>query len=202
MKLPKLEAHIHSIGFVSGIVFGVSAAPEIPMPETWMPWVLKGTKQQKPLAASDVNKLADGLVSQLQWQLRIIKDEQRFLPEACIWSESEAERITLQQWLQGVLFAHSQLEEVWFNAWQKADLNEAESRLTRCLKCFSVLADTELAMSGLDDKKQKALTENLPILAKQLEPLLKDYVNLAGELAASLPGQFEMYNEIPKPFQS
>jgi len=197
MTSPLLKTHVHSYGFVSGVVFGVSAAPEIPMPETWMPWVLNGS-HQKPLAASEVDKLADGLVSQLQWQLKIIKDGQCFLPAACVWSENKEKRSTLQQWLQGVLFAHSQLEEVWFNAWQKADINEAESRLARCLKCFSVLANTDLAMSGLDENKQRALTENLPILAKQLEPLLKDYVNLAGELAASLPGQFEMYSEIPK----
>lgn len=197
MKSPLLKAHIHSDSFVSGVVFGVSAAPEIPMPETWMPWVLNGS-HQKPLAASEVDKLADGLVSQLQWQLKIIKDEQRYLPEACVWSKDKNKCVVVQQWLQGVLFAHSQLEDVWFNAWQKADIGDAESRLARCLKSFSILANTELAMSGLNEKKRDALTENLPILAKQLESLLNDYVNLAGELAAYLPGQFEMYSEIPK----
>ena len=193
---PLLKVHLHEPAFISGIVLGVSASPEIPMPETWMTWVLKGP-HDTPLSSEHVNQLADALIAQLQWQLSLVRNKQMLLPTECIWSDDDSKRAVLEQWLKGLLFAHSQLEDIWFNAWQGANIEEANSRLARCLKCFSVLADSKLALANLASDKQQALKDNLPILFNQLSALLSDYVGLADQLAESLPGQFEMYQKIP-----
>ena len=31
--------------FIQGVIFAVAAAPEIPMPEKWLPWALKASNQ-------------------------------------------------------------------------------------------------------------------------------------------------------------
>lgn len=190
---------LHSPEFVAGVILGVSTAPEIPMPEQWMPWVLKGGRVTNVENTHDqknkIDALADALIAQLQWQLSQLRANKTLLPEQFSWSDDEKHQQPLQQWLRGLLFAHSECEEVWFKAWQHANINEGESRLARCLKCFSVLADAELALSNLSGEKRDKLAKNLPILFEQLNNLLTDYAKLADELASTLPGQFEFYTK-------
>jgi uncharacterized protein len=192
-----LKAHVKPDAFISGVIFGVSASPEIPMPEAWMPWVLDGP-HEIPLNNEDVDKLAGGLIAQLQWQLAAMRNEKTLLPSQCKFEHNESSKVMLETWLQGVLFAHQNLENVWQSAWDQASKDEDAARLTRCLKCFSVLANSELTLSQLSQQKREELANNLPTLAKQLNGLLVDYVNLAGELADNLPGQFELYTDLNK----
>ncbi len=194
-----MRSLLHSPEFVTGVILGVSAAPEIPMPEQWMPWVLQGgrgaTMENTDSEKRKIDTLADALIAQLQWQLSQLRANKPLLPRKLFWSDNIEERKPLQQWLQGLLFAHSECEETWFKAWQYANIEEGEKRLARCLKCFSVLADAELALSQLEGEKRDNLAQSLPILFKQLNNLLSDYARLADELASTLPGQFEFYSK-------
>jgi len=179
--------------FVAGLVFGVSASPEIPMPERWMPWTLSSSASS--LDNQQADALADALMGQLRWQLDNMRTNQIVLPQACIWHKQKAQREVLENWLSGLTFAHQQCEPEWQVAWNNSQVDEAATRLRRCLKCFSILADAEAAVKASPDEKKDQLSENLPVLAAQLTGLLQDYVALAGDLAGTLPGQFEITNE-------
>lgn len=194
-----MRSLLHGPEFVVGVILGVSASPDIPMPEQWMPWVIQGgsaaTIKNTDSDKRKIDVLADALIAQLQWQLSQLRANKPLLPRELYWSDNLVERKPLQQWLKGLLFAHSECEETWFKAWQHANIEEGEKRLARCLKCFSVLADPELALSQLKGEKRDNLAQSLPILYKQLNNLLSDYARLADELASTLPGQFELYTK-------
>lgn len=197
---PALSSYLRPPAFLCGMVFGVSACPDIPMPETWMPWALGGDHPDK-VSAKNVDQIANGLLAQLQWQLSKMKNEESLLPSECLWSDNAADREILETWLKGLLFAHGQLETVWKIAWDHANtksiqINEGDVRLKRCLKCFSVLADSDFALAPLSGESHTLLESNLPVLHKQLGSLLSDYVSLANELATGLPGQFELYKHL------
>ena len=48
-------------------------------------------------------------------------------------------------------------------------------------------------MERRTDEQAAALQQHLPQLAAQLPAMLKEYVDLAGELAGVLPDQFETF---------
>lgn len=189
-----------------GMIFAIAAAPEIPMPETWMPWLIKHTSGT--MIDAEVNTLADGLMDALRAHLQAMQGQTISLPPCCRASkEGSVQDSPLGPWLTGLLFAHQQLESVWQSAWEKHQQSEeqagangnecAEKRLSRCLKLFSTLADVDLAMKQRTPQQAQALAENLNLLWKQLPSVLRDYEQLAGELAAALPNQFEMYTKVP-----
>lgn len=181
--------------YVAGCIFAVSASPEIPMPEVWMSWTLQPNAHSINKTTAD--NLADALMGQLRWQLDRMRKNQSLLPVDCQWHSEKQARRTLERWLRGALFAHQQCEAVWQAAWEKADVEEGEARLIRCLKCFSILADSDAAVLASKAEKRAELADNLPVLSRQLEQLLQDYVKLAGELACTLPGQFEVSKQRP-----
>ena len=41
----QISTALHSEAVVQGMIFGVCAAPEIPMPEQWMPWTFAQHQQ-------------------------------------------------------------------------------------------------------------------------------------------------------------
>ncbi|MFC3094561.1 YecA family protein [Alteromonas sediminis] len=202
MLSPELTVFIHQAenkrtlmpgSFVAGLVFGVSASPEIPMPEKWMPWTLSSAASS--LDSHQADALADALMGQLRWQLDTMRNNQIRLPVECKWDADKTKRTTLENWLSGLMFAHQQCEPEWQVAWNNRQIDDAVSRLTRCIKCFSLLADADAALKASPDDKKDQLIENLPVLTSQLTSLLQDYVALAGELAGTLPGQFELTSE-------
>ncbi|WP_170145523.1 UPF0149 family protein [Salinimonas sediminis] len=188
---------------VRGIIFAVAAAPEIPMPETWMPWVLSSARQ--PLTDDQVDNLAHHLMLTLRDTLQLMSTGQSCLPPACQWQTSTTARLPLTQWLTGLLKGHQQVEGIWLQAWDKAVAQPAQDsgikreapqkRLSRCLKLFSTLADPEGAMHQRSAEQATVLQAQLPRLAEQLPAMLKDYITLAGELAPFLPQQFESYQK-------
>lgn len=186
-----------------GMVFAVAACPEIPMPEQWMPWLIQ--QSSDILVDKDVNVLADALMNNLRAHLRCMRDERAALPRACVFNENTQLPATVAQWLEGLLYAHQQLENVWQQAWQKfcedSKIEQGqelpEKRLSRCLKLFSTLANVELAMQSRNALQAQQLKENLPMLWKQLPAILNDYVCLAGQLASALPNQFETFTKAP-----
>lgn len=187
---PKQRAMLQDPTFVAGLLFGISAAPEIPMPECWMPWTLSG--KATTLSPKQVDKLSDALMGQLRWQLDKMRQQDIGLPPECVWHEQKAQRQRLENWFAGLTFAHQQCEPVWQVAWEKATIAEGSARLTRCLKCFAIFADVDSAIASSPEEKRETFVKNLPLLASQLSTLLNDYVTLAGELADAMPGQFEV----------
>ena len=198
---PTLTALLPSKSYVEGFIFAIATAPEIPMPETWMPWLISGSASANSTA--DFDFLADGLMDGLRHHLRTMRDDHVLLPAHCESTADKPVADTLSIWLTGLLAAHKQLEPCWQRAWTLAQQQPATDkavgkedpalRLRRCLKLFTTLADVELALSVRSAQDAQRLQENLVILVKQLPQMLKEYVELAGELAGALPNQFESF---------
>ncbi len=187
--------------FTEGFIFAIAAAPEIPMPEKWMPALINGRSNH--LESTLVDKLADALMFTLRDSLKAMRDGSVLLPRYVVWTEDKQSREPAEQWLTGLLAGHQFVEDCWQQAWRRAQLEtnsvsapEKETpskRLTRCLKLFSSLADTALALSVRTEEQAKAFRQHLPALYQQLPLMLKEYVVLADQLAASLPNQFETF---------
>jgi uncharacterized protein len=191
-----IKLAIANIDFARGLIFAVSAAPEIPMPEVWMPWLLL-TDTKQSLEKSTADKIADGFMAQLRQTLDDMRQQKSLLPATYTWSPQRLERRNLESWLTGLLHGHQQLEECWQKAWnerpEQVNVESVAVRLRRCLKLFSTLANTDVVLSGLTAERQLAMQQNLPILAQQLPAMLKEYAALADELAQQLPNQFETF---------
>ncbi len=189
--------------FTEGFIFAIAAAPEIPMPETWMPALINGSNNN--LDPARVDQLADALMFTLRDSLKGMRDKEALLPEYVVWADDKQRRAGAEQWLTGLLAGHQLVEECWQQAWQRAQhaakgnsegLTETPAkRLTRCLKLFSSLADAEFALSVRSGEHATTFRQHIPVLYQQLPVMLKEYVVLADELAASLPNQFETFQK-------
>ena len=174
-----------------------------------MPWLIQSSSSA--LVDKDVDALADVLMSNLRAHLQCMTDDSPLMPTRCEYSDGEVDTAPeipaeLAQWLEGLLYVHQQLEDVWQQAWEKLSAKEAlredinasdtpEKRLSRCLKLFTTLANVELALQYRNPGQAQQLKENLPLLWKQLPAMIQDYIALAGELSAALPNQFETYTK-------
>ncbi len=202
---------------VDGMIFAVAAAPEIPMPEQWMPWLIQSSDSK--LVDKDVDKLADTLMNGLRAHLNLMRQSKSplssELTEAIEVKGVMRPSKELESWLNGLLQVHKQLEPVWQNAWNHLDKRSAqntsedkdkleegklpepaEARLSRCLKLFSTLANIELALSYRNETQVAQLESNIRMLVKQLPSVLADYTKLSGELAQALPNQFETFSKV------
>ena len=179
--------------YLQGLIFGVAACPEIPMPEQWMPWAIRADANTA-ISKQQADELADYLMGRLRDTLDSMRKEERLLPEEYQWHGNG-----LQQWLKGLLTAHQQLEKQWQQAWQMSeqtlDLPALSGRLNRCLKLFTTLADPRSRLQQTSHEKRQELTDGLPRLAASLLPMLREYVAISGELVQVLPNQFEV---VPK----
>jgi uncharacterized protein len=205
----KLTHVLPSAYKADGMIFAVAASPEIPMPEQWMPWLIQSSSSA--LVDKDVDALADVLMNNLRAHLQCMTDDSPLMPTRCEYSDGEVDTAPeipaeLAQWLEGLLYVHQQLEDVWQQAWEKLSAKEAlredinasdtpEKRLSRCLKLFTTLANVELALQYRNPGQAQQLKENLPLLWKQLPAMIQDYIALAGELSAALPNQFETFTK-------
>ena len=218
VSLPSFENVLPSAYYVDGMIFAVASAPEIPMPEQWMPWLIQSSDSH--LVDKDVDKLADTLMNGLRAHLDFMRRGKSPLPEPLtVAVEKQGVKRPskeLASWLNGLLQVHKQLEPVWQNAWhhwekrldknkgnknssdkdEPAQTEPAEARLSRCLKLFSTLANIDLALSYRNDKQAIQLESNMKMLVKQLPSVLADYTKLSGELAGALPNQFETFNKM------
>lgn len=200
---PKFSSILPSYYEMDGLIFAVASSPEIPMPETWMPWLIQHSGST--MVSEDVDELAECLMETLRGHLGAMRTQDNFLPLDCRWQQGSAIPESLELWLEGVLKGHQLLEPVWRSAWERkaksetlsADEEDPAVRLARCLKLFSTLARNQLALSQRSDENAEKLRENLPVLWRQLPAMLQEYVTLAGDLAQALPNQFEMFTKIP-----
>ena len=67
VSLPSFENVLPDAYYVDGMIFAVASAPEIPMPEQWMPWLIQSSDSH--LVDKDVDKLADTLMNGLRAHL-------------------------------------------------------------------------------------------------------------------------------------
>ncbi|WP_338024902.1 UPF0149 family protein [Alteromonas antoniana] len=201
--LPKFSAILPSYYEMDGMIFAVAASPEIPMPETWMPWLIQHSGST--MVSEDVDELAECLMETLRNHLSAMRTQDNYLPLTCRWQQGATIPESLELWLGGLLKGHQLLESIWRNAWERkakkenlsADEEDPATRLARCLKLFSTLARHQLALSQRSGENAEKLRANLPVLWRQLPAMLQEYVTLSGDLAQALPNQFEMYNKIP-----
>lgn len=200
---PTIGRVLPSFHQADGLIFAVAASPDIPMPETWMPWVI--SQSGDTLVSDDVDRLADALMHSLRSHLDAMRQHTDLLPAVCQWQPGAAIPAELERWLAGLLQGHQLLEPTWRAAWEQkakvesltAEDEDPATRLSRCLKLFSTLANSELALAQRSPANARALQQHLPTLWRQLPAMLQEYVDLAGELAQALPNQFETFQQDP-----
>lgn len=183
--------------FTEGVITAVSCAPEIPMPPQWMPWVF----DQSATTNTDLDweSITDALVKSLRDTLSLLRNERLPLPELYAFDPDNPTTSSQAKWLSGFLFAHQQLQPTWQKAWeclQKDSADKAEEAgktLRHCLKVMSVLADPDAVADKVDNQDWLA---QLPEISATLPRILKQYSQLADELAGYLPNQFEQFTQL------
>ena len=78
VSLPSFENVLPDAYYVDGMIFAVASAPEIPMPEQWMPWLIQSSDSH--LVDKDVDKLADTLMNGLRAHLDFMRQEKSPMP--------------------------------------------------------------------------------------------------------------------------
>ena len=78
VSLPSFREVLPSPHHIDGMIFAVASAPEIPMPEQWMPWLIQSSNSQ--LVDKDVDKLADALMNGLRAHLDFMRQEKSTHP--------------------------------------------------------------------------------------------------------------------------
>jgi uncharacterized protein len=195
----ELSGVLHPYAFIQGIVFAVAAAPEIPMPEKWLPWAIKTSNQLTSTEQAD--NLTDILMKILQLQLKSMSEENIHLPIDITFNQDSHKQSSVALWCQGMLFGHSQLESVWQNAWNKMQVNDdtqmqpLQKDLSHCLYMFTTFADIPLAVQQAEKRGNDQLLNILPKIFLSLPQTLKTYVGLSGRLVDYLPNQFETFEQ-------
>jgi uncharacterized protein len=195
----ELSDVLHPYAFIQGVVFAVAGAPEIPMPEKWLPWAIKTSNQLTSTEQAD--KLTDNLMKMLQVQLQKMSDEKIHLPMGMTFNQDGQEPSSVAMWCQGMLFGHSQLESVWQHAWNKmqvsdvAQMQQLQKDLSHCLYMFSTFADIPLAVKQAENRGNDQLLNILPKIFLSFPETLKTYVGLSGRLVDFLPNQFETFEK-------
>jgi uncharacterized protein len=198
-----LAGALHSYDYIHGLIFAVASAPEIPMPEQWLPWVIKQRGQLRDEQQAD--SLSDALMVLLQQQLKDMSDERITLPSEYNYAPNVAANSPVSQWFCGLLAGHSQLEDVWLDAWGKmgkqgdSEIFSLQKDLKHCLRLFSTFADIPLALEQAAEKdgedKRTELEQMLPTIFLSLSRSLIIYVGLSGRLVDYLPNQFETFQK-------
>jgi len=191
------ETYLQPYYFIHGQLFAVAAAPEIPMPAQWLPWVLK--RHDLPGTSQEADELSLLLMSLLQLHLRHMRDETLDLPDFCQFPETHSLDSPLSLWFQGVLSVHQQLEGVWLQGWdklqQRGDTLETSRELRHVLSMFSTFANIPLALEKLTPEAAIKLERKLPEVFQSLPGAFQSYVDIAGKLAGFLPDQFETFSK-------
>ena len=195
----ELSGVLHPYAFIQGVIFAVAGAPEIPMPEKWLLWVIKTSNLLTSTEQAD--QLTDILMKMLQEQLKSMREEKIHLPMGITFSQDKQEQSTVSLWCQGMLFGHSQLEPVWQHAWNKMQISDAaqmrqlQKDLSHCLYMFTTFADIPLAIKQAENRGNDQLLNILPKIFLSFPQTLKTYVGLSGRLVDFLPNQFETFEQ-------
>ena len=199
---PQEVSFLHSRYYVEGCLVGACACPEIPLPDVWLPWVIKQHNQIQNAAQAD--QITNELFNYFKHCLAQMNNSTLVIPEYVKYSgEFEKDR-PLREWCKGLLMAHSAREQFWQGAWRKMQQQDPKlapqmaKDLKHCLLMFSTFADPKETLRDAEVKsldQAQALRENMPLIAQSLNDTLTTYVNLAGKLATYLPNQFETFKQ-------
>ncbi len=196
---PELTGILHPYETLQGLLFAVCAAPEIPMPEEWLPWVIKTRNQLSSTEQAD--QITDVLVKLLQFHLQQMSNEHILLPRGITFTGRFEQTGSLSLWCQGMLMGHKQLEPVWHHAWNKMQVTEhnemrqLQKDLAHCLYMFTTFADMPLAIEQAEARGNKQLADLLPKIFLSFSQSMKTYVGLSGRLVDFLPNQFETFEQ-------
>lgn len=192
---PQQQHFLYPQSYVEGCLLGAAACPEIPLPNVWLPWVIKQHKQIKDVEQADA--ISDTLFAFFKHCLSQMHTSTLSLPRYAIYSDSDNSE--LSNWCEGLLFAHAATEKCWQHAWQlmhEQQPNNAPKMakdLKHCLSMFTTFANPQKALENASNREQ--LKSQLPIIANSLQTVLNQYVEISGTLAAFLPNQFETYTK-------
>lgn len=182
---------------IFGCIFAVAAAPEIPLPTTWLPWIFKAPVDNT--LSEQVDKISELAILCLQSQLKQMRDGKIDLPEGLQLPQAPYADNALAHWMRGLLLAHSHLNEVWQKAWQamldkhSSDVSHLQKDLKHCLSMFSTFADIPFALQQAQNKGNAQLARKLPAIYLSLPDALRTYVFTSGKLVDYLPNQFETF---------
>lgn len=197
---PQNVSFLHTQYYVEGCLLGACACPEIPLPDVWLPWVIK--HHNKIETAAQADNITDILFSYFKACLAQMNADSLTIPEYAVYSDNQKRCEALQQWCEGLLFAHSAREQFWQGAWRKMQNKDPKNApqmskdLKHCLMMFATFANPQGAIDDARKKgaqEAKVLSDNLPTIAKSLPDALRKYVQLSGKLASYLPNQFETF---------
>lgn len=190
----QISTALHAEDVVQGMIFGVCAAPEIPMPEQWMPWTF--AQHQQLTDEAQINKITEVLMQQMAETLQDMSEGNiAFITQWEYDENSQTVNTPCQLFLAGLLLAHEQCETIWQAAWQKLPAEEQTvqaDNLTHCLNMFSTFVDVTVALERAGDNASTLATA-LPQIFAQLPEALMQYNELSGLLASYLPNQFEQF---------
>jgi uncharacterized protein len=188
--------------FVEGVITGACASPEIPLPDTWLPWTIGSRPQssQQAQSAEDTEHIFEQLFAYFKHTLANMKDDELCLPTYATFKDV-AHSKPLAEYCSGLMLAHQSLENLWGDAWQH--MQDAEpgiapalaKDLKHCLLVFSTFADPDAAVAQANARADTELLDKLPIIAQSLESTLRQYVGISGKLAEYLPNQFETFKQ-------
>ncbi|MDO6694119.1 UPF0149 family protein [Aliiglaciecola sp. 3_MG-2023] len=191
---------LHRSHYLAGLVFAVSAAPEIPMPDVWLGWAFK--QRGAGISESEIDHIAEVLMGVLQHELANMRENLIEYPEKGKPLPDDLNQdIAVSQWLQGLLTGHSHLESVWQSCWQQVENQQPDKvqgfqrDLKHCLLMFSSFANIPMALEQAKKVNNLKLLDNLPKIYASLPTALKTYVDLSGQLAKFLPHQFETFSQ-------
>ncbi|MFC4700912.1 UPF0149 family protein [Glaciecola siphonariae] len=200
---PEHAQYLRSRYFVEGAITGACASPDIPLPDTWLPWTLGDIAQSQGASAKQIDEIFEHLFGFFKHTLAQMKENQLHVPDYAQY-DGPSNSAPLQDYCAGVMLAHQSLEKLWASAWrhmQQAKPAEAPAfakDLKHCLLVFSTFADPRAAIEQAHARAEPELEKKLPLIAQSLESTLLQYVSISGRLAAFLPNQFETFRQDPK----
>jgi uncharacterized protein len=200
---PQQASFLHPQEFIEGCLLGACACPEIPLPDVWLPWVIKQHKQIESVEQAE--QISDVLFAFFKHCLAEMHANTLALPKYAQLPKDEpydkVRYAPLQRWAQGLLMAHGAREAYWQNAWNKMQDQAPDKApklakdLSHCLLMFTTFADPQKALTEAKKKGDSKLLSKLPLIAQSLQTSLETYVSLSGTLAAFLPNQFETFSQ-------
>jgi uncharacterized protein len=199
---PEYTQFLHSRYFVEGVITGACASPEIPLPDTWLPWTIASNPQSssQTQSAEQTEVIFEQLFAFFKHTLANMKDNSLKLPSYAQYKGIGNSK-ELSEFCSGLMMAHQSLESLWAAAWRHMQAAQEEQApkfakdLKHCLLVFSTFADPKAAVEQAQQRGEHALSEKLPAIAQSLEATLAQYVSISGQLAAYLPNQFETFKQ-------
>ncbi len=197
---PQHVQFLRSRYFVEGAITGACASPEIPMPDTWLPWTVSARPQlsESAQSAEQTELIFDQLFGFFKETLASMNNQRLKLPSYAEY-RSLNDTHELSEYCSGLMLAHQSSEKLWASAWKQMQAKRPEDApalakdLKHCLLVFTTFADPQTAIEQAEERGEHHLQEKLPIIAQSLHITLQQYVYISGKLAGFLPNQFETF---------